>query len=613
VRSEPEAGSRLRSIAPGLAAAVLAAVVYAGTLRHGLVYDDAFILRSPMLAHPWNLRELFSDGFYSPYERFTGLYRPLGQWSLVLNAVLARHLTGVFDLPVSFHAVNILLHAAASFLVYLWLSRLPLPRWVTGAAAILWAAHPVHAEVVANVTARYESLGAIFGLAFLIAYRSRRRFLAGLLYLMVLWCKESAIAFLPLAFVVDALFPVEGRRFDKRSLPLPCGVLVLWFLLRAGALSSEVVPIAYVENPAAGVSLVERVLTAGAVQVLFLRDQALPLWLSTDHSYAQITAVKSFLDPMWLGFLAILSVTTVVAWRSRHVFPAFALIALGYALCFAPVSNFVVPIGSIMGDRLAYLPSIFTCLLAAILLSRIPSRWIAGSAVGVLACALSIASVRQASVWRDELTLFQEQVRTAPRSAKSHGNFGEALRQSGRLPEAVQEFRASIAIFPARPEPHFGLAQAYESLREDPELLIDTWADAIRYGTVGERQVRVRALALTDLGRWEDLSHIRDEVAVADPHHPFLFRLDRLLRAGKLLMSGPTSVGGWERADELFRREDWKGAEEGYRRALHLGQVPGGELRRSILNLAQCHEQLGHGQQANWYRNLAAATESLPR
>jgi tetratricopeptide (TPR) repeat protein len=586
-------------ILPGLAAAALALAVYAGTLGHAFVYDDAFVLRSPMLAHPWDLRELLSGGFYSPYERYTGLYRPLAQWSLVLNALVSRQ-------PALFHAVNVLLHAGATFLLYLWLARLRLPRFVAGATAMLWAVHPVHAEVVANVTARYESLCAAFGLAFLIAHRSRRRVLAALLLLAALMCKETAVAFVPVALVVDALFPIAGKRFDPRSIALPAIALAIWFGLRARAIAGDIVPVPYVENPAAAAPSFVRVLTAGKVQLLYLRDQILPLWLSTDHSKAQIELAESALDPAFLGFVAVFALSAAVAWRSRLARPEITLAVAGWTLLFAPVANFVVPIGTIMADRLAYLPSIFTCLLAAVALSTLRPRAAAVAAAAAVVL-LSLASFAQAGVWKDPLTLFAEQVRTAPRSAKAHGNYGDALRLAGRPGESIAEYEKSIAIHAARPEPHAGLAQAYEALDRDPELRIVAWLDAIRYGTIGERPVRVRLLALADLGRWPEIARIREQVAARDPQDPFLARIDRLLLAADLSMKVPAPPGGAARAAELFRRGDWGAAEEAYRRALHRGEVPEEQIPAAVLDLARCHEELGHPQQAVWYRNLARA------
>jgi hypothetical protein len=92
-----------------------------------------------------------------------------------------------------------------------------------------------------------------------------------------------------------------------------------------------------------------------------------------------------------------------------------------------------------------------------------------------------------------------------------------------------------------------------------------------------------------------------------------LLRLDHLLRAANLLLNAPNAGVDGSRAQELFRRGEWKAAEDAYRRALHLRRIPAEELRRSILDLAQSHENLGEAQQANWYRNLAAAADALPK
>ena len=78
-----------RSIAPGLVAAAIAIAVYAATLSHRFAYDDSELLHSPLLSHPWDLRGVFTGGFYAHSERVYGLYQPLGQWCLLLNAAVA--------------------------------------------------------------------------------------------------------------------------------------------------------------------------------------------------------------------------------------------------------------------------------------------------------------------------------------------------------------------------------------------------------------------------------------------------------------------------------------------------------------------------------------------
>jgi tetratricopeptide (TPR) repeat protein len=602
-----------RRSAPGLLAAALAVLVYAGTLGHAQAYDDFFILRSPLLAHPWNLKEFFAGGFYARPDRTLGLYRPLGQWSLVLNANLAKALTGKYDAWAVYHVVSVLLHAAASFLVFQCLSRVLQTRWVAGAAAILWALHPIHAEVAANITARYESLALIFGIGFLLAHRSGRRILAALLLFGALGCKESAIALVPMAMGVDALFPNGGPRFDARRWIGPVVVVAIWMVLRWSAISDEETSAPYVTNPVAAAAFGVRALTAAKVQLLYLRDQLLPLWLSADHSFRQLAPIRTLADPFVLGFLAVAAVVATVAWLQRKRRPEIALCVLVYAVLFALASNFLLPIGTIMADRLAYAPSIFVCLALALLLARVRPRGAGVAGVAVLALFFGWQARARAAVWKDELTLFRDEVRTAPESAKAHANLGDALRQHGELAEAVAEYQRALEIYPYWPEPYVGLGQAYEQLEVDPEILINTWADSIRYGTRGERPLLGEALAAVDVGDWPGLIDVRNRIAAADPEDRFLVRVERILHGAQLLADVNRDGEDWIQGNLHFRLGDWQIAETRYRRALHHRDLPGNEIPATVLNMATCCERLGRAPRADHLRRLAAAWASRSR
>lgn len=603
-----------RTLAPVLAV-LLAIAVHAGSFTHAFVYDDDYVFRSPLLGRPWALSELFlSNGFFSIHDRYTGVYRPLGEWSLILNASLSSALTGTPANPAVFHVVNVLLHALATLLVFVWLSKLlgDSSRWLAGAAAILWAVHPVHVEVVCAVWNRFESLSCVFGAAFLIAYRSRLHWISGALYFAALSCKESAIAFLPLAVAADALLPIEGRRWRWQPTIGPAAALVVWFLLRSHALRFDVVPVPHVENPAAPLALVPRIVMAAQVQLLYVRDQLAPFWLSTDHSFAQIRSGSPLEVPLAATMVVVVGIVAWVAWRKRTVRPELALCVLGYAFLIAPVSNFVVTIGTIMGDRLVYVPSLFVCLWIASFVSRIPSTRLAGSVVAALAAILGFASIRQSRVWKDDLTLFREQVATAPLSAKSHGNLGEALRAAGRAREAVGEFQKSIEIYEARPEPHAGLGRTYEDLGEDPELILGAWTDSLRYGTLAPREVRVPILTMIDLGRWDSLASRREALAAADPQDPILEPLDHVLRAASALRRTTPGNEDLPAAQAAFGRGDWLASKSHFFRAIHRNELAGTMLPDVVDQVGVCYEKLGAASKAGWYHRLAESVRGEP-
>ena len=538
---------------------------------------------------------MFANGYYAAHERILGLYRPLGNWSLLLNAALARSLFGGVANPVPYHAVNVLLHAGASLLLLVWLGRLGLARLVAGGCALLWAVHPIHAEVVANVTARYESLAAVLGLSFLVLHRAGRAIPAALCFLAALLSKESAVVFLPIAAAADALFPATASPRPWRRLIAPAVLLAGWLALRAAILAREAYVPPDVENPLVTASVLARVLTACQVQLLYLRDHALPLWMSTDWSFDQIPLVRSAADPSVVGFAAVLAGAVVLAIACRRARPAATFAVLGYAIAFAPASNFLFPIGTILADRLAYVPSIFACLLLAVLLVEIDRRARAVAAVAAVGAivALGFLAVRSNRLWKDELTLYHDQVRTAPRSAKAHAGLGVALLNAGQLHESIGEFRESIRIHSRRPQPYLGMAQALDRLGADPELSIQAWSDALRHVPVGRTRALSRARRLVDLGRWSELRDLCRQTAAADPRDLFLPSLERILLAAERLARTPATEGAIERGARQLTQGNPGGAVVEIARAIHRGDVPADRLSEALTIQAAAYVRIG--------------------
>jgi tetratricopeptide (TPR) repeat protein len=103
-------------------------------------------------------------------------------------------------------------------------------------AALVFAVHPVHTEVVNSVFNRSDmlvSLGAVAGLWWLLHFLGSRPARAwaglGIAYLFALLCKENAAVIPGLAVVLILFLPAESwRRRIRRSVP------VLWMLLPLG-------------------------------------------------------------------------------------------------------------------------------------------------------------------------------------------------------------------------------------------------------------------------------------------------------------------------------------------------------------------------------------------
>ena len=121
-----------------------------------------------------------------------------------------------------------------------------------------------------------------------------------------------------------------------------------------------------------------------------------------------------------------------------------------YFAGFAVTSNILVSTGTIMGERLAYLPSAGICLLLALTWGRLES-WntrVAFSVLGLLALLLGGRSMVRNRDWKSNLTLYSAAVRVVPGSSRAHGLLGQEYLRLGKLEAARDELATAIAVFP---------------------------------------------------------------------------------------------------------------------------------------------------------------------
>ncbi len=147
---------------------LLAAATYLNSLTYDFVWDDTvMLLGGPKLRDLWNLPQFFLSDFTTLTSgALEGhYYRP----TLALTLALDATLWGLH--PALFHLTNILLHVGVTFLVNRLVLAMGGRRDIALLAALLFAVHPAHVEVVAFVAARVDLLLSIGVLGCLLAYR----------------------------------------------------------------------------------------------------------------------------------------------------------------------------------------------------------------------------------------------------------------------------------------------------------------------------------------------------------------------------------------------------------------------------------------------------------
>jgi tetratricopeptide (TPR) repeat protein len=458
--------------------ALVAGGVYLNTLSNGFALDDIRLVRdNPRLEPPVSLPGLFVQPYGDSEGPSSGLYRPVTLASLAIN----RAVTGPG--PLGFHWVNLLLHAVASALAWWVLRRAGAFYGTAFLGGLLFAVHPLHTEAVANVAGRAELLATVGVLAAWLAHRRAAEssargpaaawaVAAGIFYLAATLSKEAAILTPAVLLIDDALRRRDGSDPGVRwSLYTPyAGGLLLAIALRIHALgglrgAKTVIPL---DNPAAALDATLRVATALWVQVRYAWLFVWPGALSSDYSFAAIPAVDSPADPRFVagfGAFAVAVALGVYGWKRSTP------LALGIAIWvffFLPASNIVFPIGTIMAERLAYLPSLGACLIAGHLGARTAagtgtSSWNATRRTAVVVCAALIVATLAARtwtrnpVWESNERLALHDVRVQPRSAKLHAGAAIVLHDRGDLEDAEHHYREALAIYPDYARMHFNL------------------------------------------------------------------------------------------------------------------------------------------------------------
>ena len=455
--------------------AVLAALIYLNALPNGFVSDDnQLIFEHPYTQKVADWPAIFTTGHYAG----GGGYRPLVTLSFAINYLVGG------NNPIGYHAINILLHALNSALVFLLLRRLMRSLSIALIGAVVFAVHPIHAEAVAWISGRAELMAAAFFLGGWILYLrstettsiSPATFATSLLlFFAALLSKENALIF-PAAIILGDLFrarvlasgEVPQNFWRKRwSILYPClfGGAAFYFAFRWilywGPLLRVADKIQYVDNPLAPASTPLRLLTAIKVQGDYLWLLIWPRKLCGDYSFNSVPLVNNPLDPAVLisfGIIVALLVITAISFirRGRIWFGI-----LFYFLAIFPVSNFVTIIGTIKAERLLYLPSLGFCAIAAVvwkglftqsrkrIQETMTTRQIVALALLVVVIALGgWRTWRRNPAWGNENRFWMETAAVAPDNIKAWLNVGYRAFKNGRDELAAAAFRQALRINP---------------------------------------------------------------------------------------------------------------------------------------------------------------------
>jgi tetratricopeptide (TPR) repeat protein len=449
---------RVQSLAL-LAIALLAVMASLSGIQNGFALDDVHIIvennRVHALSEAWRM---FGQTYWPPDEG-ASLYRPLTiivfsiQWALGHGSAFPFHLT------------NILLYAIVAVALFrLALLLMPLPAAFVAAA--LFAVHPLHTEVVANVVGQAELWVALLVIVAVYRYvRARRKgalpyhevAILAALYFAACMFKEHAIV-LPALLVAAELTVVGNRRSVDRARELwPLFVTLAFAGVLFVVLRTLVVGRLTQGGPNVlllGVPYSTRLFTMLRVFMEWIRLFVWPANLSADYSSRRIEAATSF-DASMVAPLLVIAGLVAIAWSVRRSKPAVTFGFLWAGINLLMPSNLVVVTGNVLAERTLFLASaglVICAGVAAVELWKVMSergrvrRLATITALTALLAAGIFRSSTRNVAWHDNETLFRQTVADVPMSYRAHWMLAEYLTDAGQTAEGLDEMLLAVVL-----------------------------------------------------------------------------------------------------------------------------------------------------------------------
>ena len=562
-------GSRRTVIMATLAAAATAVLVALPSILNGFVSDDVWIVQDREVVRSLRpLGELLAAPFW-PEARGGVMWRPTALFAFAGQWVVGG------GSPAVFHAVNVVLYGMVSGLVAL-LGALLFAPMVGLFAGILFAVHPVHVEVSANVVGQAEMLAALGYLLALVAAWERSGSSNGgrrsALLVAVVTCvafglgaKEHVVT-IPAALLLvwwwrgtrdGEGFATVARR-EWPALIAPMAVIVVYLALRA-RFAHSVMAAGDLGPGLDHTSMFDRAVIMLPVSLEWLRLLFLPFQLSADYSPQHLAPDRSF-GLMHAAAALTWIVVAVGTWRRRDRWPAAFVGVVLFAATISVVSNVVVPLEVLLAERLLFIPSVGWALAIGGFFGAVRFRgasvrqYIMMVAAATVVLAFAARSMGRAGVWRTNEVFVRQLLHDAPDSFRAHWASGALAFERGDSTIGEREMLTAVRLYPDNVDLLRDLGMLYASTdRYRPAIPLLERAVAIDSSAVSTALSLALTLARTE--RYPDALVVVDAMTRlhGETNTTLVVRGDVLLRSGD-------AAGAVAQFEELNRRvpDSWR-------------------------------------------------------
>jgi protein O-mannosyl-transferase len=431
-------------------------IIYANTLFNKYAQDDAIVITENMFTKQGfkGIPGLLShDTFYGFFKKSGkdklvsgGRYRPLSPISFAVEYQF-------FGLnPLISHLINTILYGLLGMLLFKFLLLLFKNnlnnKYNVGIAfitSLIFVAHPLHTEVVANIKGRDEIFSLFFGilaLYFTLKWLNSRNLkfqvFAFCSFLLALFSKENSITLVIVApLIIWFFYPKKSLSYIYLLLPYVVSAIIFLSVRTAilgfdfGNSSTELMNnpfLKFTGNTWVEFSLSEKfstiIYTLGKYIILLI----FPHPLTNDYYPRQIPVMGPGDWRVLLSFVFYIFII-FLGFRMLRKNKIISFSILFFLITLSIVSNIIFPVGTNMSERFLFMPSVGFSLVAGYLIYSLfeKRRTFTIIAISVIICLFSIKTISRNTVWKDDFTLYTTDVKVSHNSAKALNAAGGSL------------------------------------------------------------------------------------------------------------------------------------------------------------------------------------------
>ncbi len=430
-------------------------LLYANTIGHDFAWDDKIVIQENERVQEGisGIPNLFLK-YSSDLRQDKYGYRPVTLSAFAIEYSLFG------ESPAGFHFMSVLWFSILCVVLFMVLRSIfesfnPLLPFII---TMLFAAHPLHTEVVANIKSRDEIFALFFGLLaiyqFLKSYRNghwKHLLLGTLFFILAFLSRENAVTFLaviPLVLLIQG--KIQWKRFLKSAALLPVLLMIAYLIFdyaqnsRLGQEQTAGFGV-YQEHLLLGNSFYMSdhpgEITANACQLItrYIGKFLFPYPLTYYSGYNEIPVIKLNWVVVTGGILFVL--LTIFGLLRFRKSPLFVFGSFFFLITLSVYLQVFQKLADTMADRFAFIPSIGLSIMLVSLLplafpilkekqENIDLKLIPGSVragIGVVLLVLSVLTFSRNRVWADDFTLVSSDMPHLKNSARAHYYYASEL------------------------------------------------------------------------------------------------------------------------------------------------------------------------------------------